>query len=134
MAGVAGVREAIAIPSAVPAVAAATPQLPEPPSLQEVALAPVAVDPVSRPSRLASNRTAAAPVAAPGSVACDDNALPSTSGTNEEPCQQVLPLLQWVVSQFQWLLTQLLVLHGTIRQTCQTMLGLATQPTQTTLH
>jgi osmotically-inducible protein OsmY len=63
--GVAGVREAIAIPSATPAVAVAAPQLPEPPSLQEVALAPVAVDPVSRPSRLASNRTAAAPVAAP---------------------------------------------------------------------
>ncbi|MCP4943983.1 MAG: BON domain-containing protein [Planctomycetaceae bacterium] len=63
--GVAGVREAIAIPSATPAVAAVTPQLPEPPSLQEVALAPVAVDPVSRPSRLASDRTAAAPVAAP---------------------------------------------------------------------
>ena len=65
VAGVSGVREAISIPSAVPAVAAATPRLPEPPSLQEVALAPVAVDPVSRPSRLASNRTAAAPVAAP---------------------------------------------------------------------
>jgi osmotically-inducible protein OsmY len=65
VAGVSGVREAISIPSAVPAVAAATPQLPEPPSLQEVALAPVAVDPVSRPSRLASNRTTAAPVAAP---------------------------------------------------------------------
>ena len=63
--GVAGVREAIAIPSATPTVAVAAPQLPEPPSLQEVALAPVAVDPVSRPSRLASNRTAAAPVAAP---------------------------------------------------------------------
>jgi hypothetical protein len=63
--GVAGVREAIAIPSATPAVAAVTPQLPEPPSLQEVALAPVAVDPVSRPSRLASDRIAAAPVAAP---------------------------------------------------------------------
>jgi osmotically-inducible protein OsmY len=63
--GVAGVREAIAIPTATPAVAAVSPRLPEPPSLQEVALAPVAVDPVSRPSRLASNRTAAAPVAAP---------------------------------------------------------------------
>jgi hypothetical protein len=65
VAGVSGVREAISIPSAAPAVVAATPQLPKPPSLQEVALAPVAVDPVSRPSRLASNRTAAAPVAAP---------------------------------------------------------------------
>ncbi|MGI9466754.1 MAG: BON domain-containing protein [Rubripirellula sp.] len=63
--GVAGVREAIAIPNATPAVGAVTPQLPEPPSLQEVALAPVAVDAVSRPSRLASDRTAAAPVAAP---------------------------------------------------------------------
>lgn len=63
--GVAGVREAIAIPNATPAVAAVTPQLPEPPSLQEVALAPVAVDPVRRPRRLASDRTAAAPVAAP---------------------------------------------------------------------
>ncbi|MAI31785.1 MAG: BON domain-containing protein [Rhodopirellula sp.] len=63
--GVAGVREAIAIPSATPSVAAVSPQLPEPPSLQEVALSPVAVDPVSRPRRLASNRTAAATVAAP---------------------------------------------------------------------
>lgn len=63
--GVAGVREAISIPSAAPAVSPATPQLPEPPSLQEVALAPVAVDPVSRPSRPASNQTVAAPVAAP---------------------------------------------------------------------
>lgn len=63
--GVAGVREAIAIPSTAPALAAASPRLPEPLSLQEVALAPVAVDPVSRPSRLASNRTSAAPVAAP---------------------------------------------------------------------
>ena len=63
--GVAGVREAITIPQATPPVAAVTPQLPEPPSLQEVALAPVAVDPIRRPTRLATDRTTAAPVAAP---------------------------------------------------------------------
>ncbi len=60
--GVAGVREAIAIPTAT---TAANPRLPEPPSLQEVTLAPVAIDPVSRPSRSVSTQSAAAPVAAP---------------------------------------------------------------------
>ena len=60
--GVAGVREAIAIPTTA---TAAIPRLPEPPSLQEVSLAPVAVDPVSRPSRAVSAQPFAAPVAAP---------------------------------------------------------------------
>ena len=63
--GVSSIREAITIPTAKPVSEVKTPQLPEPPSLQEVALAPVAVDPVNKPGRLASNRTEAAPVAAP---------------------------------------------------------------------
>jgi osmotically-inducible protein OsmY len=46
--GVAGIREAIAIPTAAPNL----PQLPEPPSLTEVgSLTPVAVDPVRHPVR-----------------------------------------------------------------------------------
>jgi hypothetical protein len=46
--GVAGIREAIAIPTAAPNL----PQLPEPPSLKEVgSLTPVAVDPVRNPVR-----------------------------------------------------------------------------------
>lgn len=48
--GVSGVREAIAVPTAAPNL----PRLPEPPSLQEVGvspLTPVAVDPISNPTR-----------------------------------------------------------------------------------
>ncbi|MGI9474950.1 MAG: BON domain-containing protein [Rubripirellula sp.] len=62
--GVAGVREAIAIPTAAPNL----PRLPEPPSLQEVSspgLAPVAVDPVSRPARGYAASPVSAPVASP---------------------------------------------------------------------
>ncbi|MDE0864243.1 MAG: BON domain-containing protein [Rubripirellula sp.] len=60
--GVAGVREAIAIPTAA---SANVPRLPEPPSLQEVALAPVAIDPVRRQTRPVSANPVVAAVAAP---------------------------------------------------------------------
>ena len=62
--GVAGVREAIAIPTVAPN----TPRLPEPPSLREAtspSLAPVAVDPVTRPARQLPAATVSAPVAPP---------------------------------------------------------------------
>ncbi len=63
--GVAGVREAIAIPTAAPNL----PRLPEPPSLQDVAspsLRPVAVDPVNRPARVGVPASvASAPVGMP---------------------------------------------------------------------
>ena len=61
--GVAGVREAIAIPTAAPNL----PRLPEPPSLQEVApaLTPVAVSPVSRPGRGLTAAPVSAPVPSP---------------------------------------------------------------------
>jgi osmotically-inducible protein OsmY len=67
--GVAGVREAIAIPTAAPNL----PRLPEPPSLQEVAspsLTPVAVDPVHQPARQGvSARPASAPIGLPAVAA-----------------------------------------------------------------
>lgn len=56
--GVAGVREAISVPGA------AVPRLPEPPSMQEIASAPL--QPLNGvPARAASNRTAAPTTAAP---------------------------------------------------------------------
>jgi osmotically-inducible protein OsmY len=67
--GVAGVREAIAIPTAAPNL----PRLPEPPSLQEIAspsLTPVAVDPFHRPARRGvPGRTVSAPVGLPAVAA-----------------------------------------------------------------
>lgn len=67
--GVAGVREAIAIPTAAPNL----PRLPEPPSLQDIggnSLTPVAVDPVSNPVRRGTPATvASAPVAMPAMAA-----------------------------------------------------------------
>jgi osmotically-inducible protein OsmY len=62
--GVAGVREAIAIPTAAPNL----PRLPEPPALNEVQsqLTPVAVDPISHPTRSSVPATvASAPVGMP---------------------------------------------------------------------
>jgi hypothetical protein len=66
--GVAGVREAIAIPTSAPNL----PRLPEPPSLQEVGspLTPVAVDPVIRPTRVGVPASvASAPVGMPAMTA-----------------------------------------------------------------
>ena len=66
--GVAGVREAIAIPTAAPNL----PRLPEPPSLQDVSspLTPVAVDSVNRPGRTGVPATvASAPVGLPAMTA-----------------------------------------------------------------
>ncbi|MDG2222960.1 MAG: BON domain-containing protein [Rubripirellula sp.] len=79
--GVAGVREAIAVPSTAPNL----PRLPEPPALQEVRasqLAPVAVDPVARPNYSQVPATvASAPVGMPAmATPYPQQAVPAQAG------------------------------------------------------